>query len=336
MQYLLPACYVTGGCPLSRARLGSSGASCRGAYREPVRTPPLPVRNGLNPSRVRLPESGPWATTLDYLLQRFYGDEVRIRQKVGSGEVVDGGGTPINPGTPFDPDSFVFLYRDPEPERRVPFDIEILYRDSDLLVIDKPHFLATMPRGFYIVESALVRLRRELDLPKLSPLHRLDRVTAGVLMFSLRPEQRGAYQQLFAHRKVTKYYEAVAPFRPDVQLPRTVRSRIVKERGTPTADEVPGEPNSATHIELLDVRGTDGLYGLHPATGKTHQLRIHMCSVGLPIRGDNFYPRLLDLSPYDYSSPLQLIARSVSFDDPFTGAPRRFESRRRFAAWPDL
>src|SRR5580765_5436569 len=85
-------------------------------YREPVRTPPLPVRDGLNPSRVRLPESGPWATTLEYLLQRFYGDEVRIRQKVGSGEVVDGGGTPINPGTPFDPDSFVFLYRDPEPE----------------------------------------------------------------------------------------------------------------------------------------------------------------------------------------------------------------------------
>ena len=144
------------------------------------------------------------------------------------------------------PDSFVFLYRDPIPERRVPFEIEIIHRDSDLLVIDKPHFLATMPRGFYIVESALVRLRRELDLPDLSPLHRLDRVTAGVLMFSLRPEQRGAYQQLFAHRKVTKYYEAVAAHRPEIDLPVTVRSRIVKERGTPTADEVPGEPNSET------------------------------------------------------------------------------------------
>jgi len=313
-----------------------AGADVRGAdpYREPVRTPPLPVRDGLNPSRVRLPESGPWATTLEYLLQRFHGDQPRIRQKVESGEVVDAGGVPIDRETPFDPDSFVYLYRDPEPELRVPFEIEILYRDSDLLVIDKPHFLATMPRGFYIVESALVRLRRELDLPQLSPLHRLDRVTAGVLMFSLRPEQRGAYQQLFAHRKVIKYYEAVASYRSDLDLPRTVRSRIVKERGTPTADEVPGEPNSATRIELLDVRGTDGLYGLHPATGKTHQLRIHMCSLGLPIRGDNFYPRLLDLSPYDYSSPLQLVARSVAFDDPFTGQPRRFESRRRFAAWP--
>ena len=258
VQCLLPACYVTVSSALPRVRPGWSGWRPPAAYREAVRTPPLPVRDGLNPSRVRLPESGPWATTLEYLLQRFYGDEVRIRQKVGSGEVVDGGGTPIDSGTPFDPDSFVFLYRDPEPERRVPFDIEILYRDSDLLVIDKPHFLATMPRGFYIVESALVRLRRELDVPQLSPLHRLDRVTAGVLMFSLRREQRGAYQQLFAHRKVTKYYEAVASYRADVELPTTVRSRIVKERGTPTAEEVPGEPNSATRIELLDVRGLTG------------------------------------------------------------------------------
>ncbi len=312
---------------------GSSGAPTQAAYRGRVRKAPLPVRDGLNPSRVRLPESGHWSTTLDYLLQRFYADEIRVREKVAAGEVVDADGRVIDAGTPFLPDSFVFLYRDPVPEQRVPFEIEILHRDSDLLVIDKPHFLATMPRGFYIVESALVRLRRELDLPDLSPLHRLDRVTAGVLMFSLRPEQRGAYQQLFAHRKVRKYYEAVAPHRPEVPMPATVRSRIVKERGTPTADEVPGEPNSLTRIELLDVRGDLGLYGLHPHTGKVHQLRLHMNSLGLPIVGDNFYPRLLDLSPYDYSSPLQLVARSVSFDDPFTGARREFHSRRRLAAW---
>ena len=148
--------------------------------------------------------------------------------------MVDVAGTPIAADTPFEPDSFVFLYRDPVPERRVPFEIEILHRDSDLLVIDKPHFLATMPRGFYIVESALVRLRRELDLPDLSPLHRLDRVTAGVLMFSLRPEQRGAYQQLFAHRKVTKYYEAVAAHRPEIDLP--VDGAQPDRQGTRDAD----------------------------------------------------------------------------------------------------
>ena len=294
---------------------------------------PLPVRDGLNPSRVRLPESGPWETTLDYLLQRFYSDRVRVQEKVDAGEVVDAAGIPIDPATPFEADAFVYLYRDPLPERRVPFEIEILHRDSDLVVIDKPHFLATMPRGFYIVESALVRLRRDLGLPDLSPLHRLDRVTAGVLMFSLRPEQRGAYQQLFAHRKVTKYYEAVADHRPEVPMPTTVCSRIVKERGTPTADEVPGEPNSETRIELLDSRRDVGLYGLHPRTGKVHQLRLHMNSLGLPIRNDNFYPRLLDTDPYDYSTPLQLVARSVEFDDPFSGRRRRFESSRELGVW---
>ena len=152
----------------------------------------------------------------------------------------------------------MFLYRDPAPEPRVPFEIEILHRDDDLLVVDKPHFLSTMPRGLHIVESALVRLRRDLGLPDLSPIHRLDRVTAGVLVFSLRPEQRGAYQTLFAKRKVTKYYEAVAPYRPDVGMPTTVESRIVKYRGTPTAQQVPGEPNARTAVELLATSGGTG------------------------------------------------------------------------------
>jgi tRNA pseudouridine32 synthase/23S rRNA pseudouridine746 synthase len=298
-----------------------------------VRKAPLPVRNGLNPSRIRLPEEGP-RTVLDYLVERFAGDAVRVREKVAAGEVVDGDGMVIGASTPFVPELWVFMYRDPAPEPRVPFEIEILYRDSDLLVVDKPHFLSTMPRGLHVVESALVRLRRQLDLPDLSPIHRLDRVTAGVLVFSLRPEQRGAYQILFAKRKVTKYYEAVAAYRPDLELPATVESRIVKHRGTPTAQQVPGEPNARTWIELRAGNGSLGLYGLHPATGKVHQLRLHMTSLGLPIVGDNFYPDLLDTPRDDYSSPLQLLAKSIEFDDPFTGERRRFTSRRRLAAWP--
>jgi tRNA pseudouridine32 synthase/23S rRNA pseudouridine746 synthase len=296
---------------------------------------PLPVRDGLNPSRIRLPESGHWPTTLDYLCQRFPTDEVRVREKVAAGEVVAADGTSIAPDTPFSPDAFVFLYRDPVPERRVPFEIGILHRDDSLLVIDKPHFLATMPRGFYIVDSALVRLRRDLNLPDLSPLHRLDRVTAGVLMFSLRPAERGAYQQMFARRRVTKYYEAVSRHDPELTFPRTVRSRIVKERGTPTADEVFGEPNAESRIELLDVRGDDALYGLHPTTGKIHQLRLHMASLGLPIRNDHFYPRFQDVPPYDYSTPLQLLARSVSFTDPISGRPREFTSALTLGCWAD-
>ena len=297
-----------------------------------VRKAPLPVRNGLNPSRIRLPDEGP-PTVLEYLLDRFAGDAGRVREKVGAGEVVNGDGRVIDPTTPFEPRLWVFMYRDPAPEPRVPFEIEILHRDDDLLVVDKPHFLSTMPRGLHVVESAVVRLRRELDLPDLSPIHRLDRLTAGVLVFSLRPANRGAYQTLFAKRKVTKYYEAVAAYRPDLDLPTTVESRIVKYRGTPTAQQVPGEPNAHTRIELLAVHQGRGLYGLHPATGKVHQLRLHMNSLGLPIVGDNFYPTLLDTDRQDYSDPLQLLAKRIEFDDPITGERRRFASRRRLAGW---
>lgn len=298
-----------------------------------VRKAPLPVRDGLNPSRIRLPDEGP-ATVLEYLTDRFHWDAERVREKVRAGEVVDADGRVVDGRTAFEPGLFVFMYRDPAPEPRVPFEIDILHRDDELLVVDKPHFLATMPRGLHVVESALVRLRRDLDLPDLSPIHRLDRITAGVLVFSLRPANRGAYQTLFAKREVTKYYEAVAPYRPDVELPTTVESRIVKYRGTPTAQQVSGEPNARTRVEMLAVDNERALYGLHPATGKVHQLRLHMNSLGLPIVGDNFYPVLLDTDRQDYSDPLQLLAKSIEFDDPFTGRRRRFDSRRRLAAWP--
>ncbi|HEY5879095.1 MAG TPA: pseudouridine synthase [Nakamurella sp.] len=298
-----------------------------------MRKPPLPVRDGLNPSRIRLPDDGP-PTVLAYLLDRFAVDADRVREKVEAGEVVDGAGLVIDQSTPFEPKQWVFMYRDPAPEPRVPFEIDILHRDESLLVVDKPHFLSTVPRGLHVVESALVRLRRDLGLPELSPIHRLDRVTAGVLVFSLRPEQRGAYQTLFAKRRVTKYYEATALYRRDVPMPTTVESRIVKYRGTPTAQQVPGEPNARTRIELLGVDGDRGRYGLHPATGKVHQLRLHMNSLGLPIVGDNFYPTLLDTDRQDYSSPLQLLAKSIEFADPITGMRRRFTSRRRLTGWP--
>ena len=256
------------------------------------------------------------------------------REKVAAGEVVDAAGTPIDPDTPFEPDSFVFLYRDPVPERRVPFEIEILYRDSDLLVIDKPHFLATMPRGFYIVESALVRLRRELDLPDLSPLHRLDRVTAGVLMFSLRPSSAAPTSSC------SRTGRSPSTTRRSRRTGRTqpCRGRCAAgssrngERRRPT--RCPASRTARRRIELLDVRGDGRPVRPAPGTGKVHQLRLHMCSLGLPIRNDNFYPKLLDIPPYDYSSPLQLLAKSVAFDDPFTGERRAFESRRTLATWP--
>ena len=293
----------------------------------------MPIRDGLNPSRVRLPESGPWLTTLDYLLARFHIDRVRLLEKVADAEVVDEDGVPVDDLMPFRANSFVYLYRDPAPEPRVPFEVDVLYRDEHVLAADKPHFLSSLPNGSYIVESAVVRLRRQLELPDLSPMHRLDRITAGVLLFSLQHRERGAYQTMFARREVRKTYRAVAGYRPDLDFPVTVRSRIIKDRGTPTAYEVDGEPNSETRIQLDAVRGERALYRIDPKTGKTHQIRVHMNALGLPIVNDPFYPKLLDVAFDDYSAPLQLLAASIAFTDPITGQERHFESRRRLEAW---
>ncbi|QBJ97305.1 pseudouridine synthase [Rhodococcus sp. ABRD24] len=293
---------------------------------------PLPVRDGLNPTRLRLPDSGPWPTAVAYLLARFPSDTARLLEKVAAGEVVDEAGAPITGATEFRPRSFLYLYRDPPVEARVPFEIDILYRDTDLLVVDKPHFLASTPRGAYVAESALVRLRRDLDLPELTPAHRLDRITAGVLIFTVRRQARRAYQSLFDERKVTKEYEALARHDPALRLPVTVRSRIIKERGVLQAREVPGTPNAESRIELIEAVDGIGRYRLLPHTGKTHQLRLHMSSLGVPILGDNFYPEFYDVAPDDYSTPLQLLARSIEFTDPQSGAQRRFTSRRRLDA----
>lgn len=290
--------------------------------------PPLPIRDGLNPTRLHLPPDESWPTVLSYLLHRFPSDEVRLLAKIDAAEVVAGDGVPITRDTPYRERTFVYLYRDPQVEQRVPFEIDILHRDDTLLVVDKPHFLATMPRGRYIVESALVRLRRDLDLPTLSPAHRLDRVTAGVLMFTVDPAVRGAYQTMFAAGTVTKEYQAIAPVDLERDWPVIVRSRIVKHRGVPRAEEIEGEPNAVSEVRLMDHRGPWGRYRLRPATGKTHQLRLHMNSLGLPIRHDNFYPNLLDTAHDDYSAPLQLLARSMSFVDPLTGRPQHFQTRR--------
>lgn len=294
---------------------------------------PLPVRDGLNPTRLRLPSGPDSPTVLEYLLDRFPDDAVRLREKVAAGEVVTGDGAAVTPQTPYRAHAFVYLYRDPPVEPRVPFEIEILHRDDDLLVVDKPHFLASTPRGWHVVESALVRLRRDLDVPDLTPAHRLDRVTAGVLVFTLRAQVRRAYQDLFAQRQVRKEYEAIAPFAPDLVLPRTVRSRIVKPAGELRCVEVEGAPNAETGVALLEVRGSLARYRLLPRTGKMHQLRVHLNSLGIPIVGDDFYPALRDVAPDDYSAPLQLLARRLEFTDPLSGHPRTFESTRRLAAW---
>lgn len=275
------------------------------------------MRDGLGPARLRL-RGGP---VLAELTARF---GPPARAKVLDGQVVGADGAVVDEATVLPAGAHVYLYRDPPDEVPVPFDIPVLHRDADIVVVDKPHFLATMPRGRHVAQTALVRLRRELGLPELCPAHRLDRLTAGVLLFTARREVRGAYQTLFARGLVAKTYLARAGVDPTLELPRVVRSRIVKRRGRLQAVSEPGAPNAETLVE----RVADGLYRLAPRTGRTHQLRLHMASLGLPIEGDPLYPSVIDVPADDFDTPLRLLAQRIEFTDPLTGARREFVSRR--------
>ncbi|MEU8896792.1 RluA family pseudouridine synthase [Nocardia sp. NPDC048505] len=297
--------------------------------------PPLPKRFGLDPARLRLPEDGAWATIRDHLVERLPRvDPARIDELLRTGGIVDLDG-PIAPDAPYVPGGAVWFHRDLPEETEVPFEITVVHRDEDLLVVDKPHFLATIPRGQHIRQTALVRLRHDLDLPDLIPAHRLDRVTAGLILFVINPARRGAYQTMFHRRSVRKEYEAIAPYDPALELPRTVRSRIIKEKQVLAAQEVPGEPNAETVVELLEQRDGLGRYRLRPHTGRTHQLRLHMNGLGIPILGDDFYPVLTDKPVHDFTRPLQLLAAALEFTDPVSGEPRRFETTRTLRAWTD-
>ncbi|MDF0589176.1 pseudouridine synthase [Tsukamurella sp. 8F] len=264
----------------------------------------------------------------DVLEARFPGTGTYLAAEFAAGSVVSADGAVLAAATPVADRMPVWLYRRLPEEVEVPFAVRVLYRDERIVVVDKPHYLATMPRGARVVQSVLVRLRRELDDPRLAPAHRLDRLTAGVLLFTVDPAVRGAYQQLFASGRARKEYEALAPVRSDLELPTVVRSRIAKTPGIMRAYEVDGEPNSESRIELVETLGGYGRYRLLPRTGKTHQLRMHMCGLGIPIIGDPLYPEQRRVDDADFSDPLRLLARRLAFTDPVDGTEREFVSLR--------
>lgn len=307
------------------------------ARRPGRKAPPAPLgqRDGVDPVRLRMPGDGGWATIGAFLHDRYdraIGPE-RVDEMLAAGRFVTGNG-PVRTATAYERGGWVWYHRELPTEEPVPFALRIVHRDERIVVADKPHFLATVPRGRHVTETALARLRRELDLPELSAAHRLDRLTAGLVLFVVRPQDRGAYQTLFRDRRVHKEYEGVARHDPRVALPRTVRSRILKERGVIAAQEVPGPPNTESRVELLGHRDGLARYRLLPATGRTHQLRVHMNALGLPLLNDPVYPCVLPEPPADdFSCPLQLLARALEFTDPLTGRTVSCESTRELEAW---
>ncbi|MFM6850667.1 MAG: pseudouridine synthase [Terrabacter sp.] len=307
---------------------------------------PLPPRHGVDAQRFRMPQGGPWTSLRDHLVERLApglpGDEVE--RMLDAGEFVDATGSPVPSDAPFVPQSVVWAHRDLPVEVVHPEELVVLHRDERIVIVDKPHDMATMPRGRHVVQSALARTRVLTGLDRLTPAHRLDRPTAGVLMLTTEQRWRGAYQRVFAEGLAHKEYLAVARVRDDLELPLVRRTHLVKWHGTHQAHEVPGaEPNAETLVELLDTAragpgpGADervGLYRLTPRTGRTHQLRCQLDGLGIPIIDDPLYPVEVDVPLDDFSRPLQLLAAVLAFDDPVDARPRRFVTRRRLAAWP--
>lgn len=281
-----------------------------------------------SPSTVHLPP-GDFATVLDALCSHFPRIErARWQDRMRRGRVLDAHGQPIDEGTPFRAGMPVRYFREVANEPAIPGEEVVLHVDEHLVVVDKPHFLPVIPAGGYVRQTLLARLVQRLGNPALVPLHRLDRDTAGLVLFSARPDTRDAYLSLFRERRIIKRYEALAPPLPLLEFPRVHRSRL--EAGEPffRMREGAGEPNSQTRIEVVERGPWLWRYALEPLTGRKHQLRVHMAALGAPICHDRLYPRLQERGEDDFSRPLQLLASGLAFVDPVSGEAREFRSGR--------
>jgi tRNA pseudouridine32 synthase/23S rRNA pseudouridine746 synthase len=302
-----------------------------------------PMRDGVSASRVGIGSNG-FASVLDFLVHRFPA-VADWPARLARGDVLDADGRALAADARCATGLLLWYWRDPPAEPRVPFEIELLHQDEHLVVVDKPHFLPVIPGGRHLHETALVRLKKQLGIATLAPMHRLDSDTAGVLAFTVQPSSRDAYHALLRGRAVHKVYEAIAPWRADLASPFVCRHRLERprDRGFMQMQVVPGECNAETTIALIErlppAPGEPGAalahYRLIPHTGRQHQLRAQMSALGLPIVGDRIYPvlqpALAPLEAPDWSWPLQLLAREFAFTDPISGRARRFTSRRRLA-----
>lgn len=291
---------------------------------------PLPLKNGIAASWVSIQSKN--GLLLDFLCQRFPNVErAQWIERIRTQEVVNQAGQRLHERSLCSDAQVVFYYREVEHETHIPFSEQILWQDEHLTVVDKPHFLPVTPAGLFLQQTLLTRLRQTLDNPHISPIHRLDKDTAGVMLFANQPKSRGAYQQLFQHHAIHKIYHAVAATRTDLTFPLTYESCLI-ESDTQffKMRESTGAPNSRTTIKLLNHRA-DGLslYQLEPQTGKKHQLRAHMNALGMPIVNDFFYPSAQSMHAIDYDKPLQLLAKSIAFIDPISHQARFFSSPRQ-------
>jgi tRNA pseudouridine32 synthase/23S rRNA pseudouridine746 synthase len=294
------------------------------------------MRDVVSASRVAV-SAGPWVLLADFLAARLPA-ATDWPERLARGEVLDAQGQVVAADAPCMPGRVLWYWRAPPPEAAPPEDIAVLHQCDHLVAVDKPHFMSVTPGGRHLHQTVLVRLRRQLGIETLTPMHRLDRETAGVMLFIVREQDRHAYQTLLREREVHKVYEAVAPWREGLRFPLTCRDRLIEPAGSAfmQMQVQAGEPNAQTRIELIGRLGPDRAhYRLLPVTGRKHQLRMHLNGLGLPIFGDRIYPRLWPEpalgAPPDWTHPLQLLAREIAFTDPVDGQARVFRSRRQLA-----
>ncbi|ALK88532.1 pseudouridine synthase [Limnohabitans sp. 63ED37-2] len=295
----------------------------------------LPMRNGVSASVVSVPHGAP--QLLDFLAQRMPGiSRSEWAERLAHGLVLHEDGQAALPDQSCQPGQRLYYYRHLDDEPVLPFQAQVLFEDDHLLVVDKPHFMPVTPSGRYVQQSLLVQLKRQTGCADLVPLHRIDRETAGLVLFGKRMQDRDAYHALFRDHLIHKTYHAVAAHAPHLKLPLVHTSRLVPGEPFFRTQEVPGPANSETRIALLYNDGQRALYALEPISGKRHQLRVHMNAMGIPIEGDQFYPSVLrgPDAPEDFSKPLQLLAQSVRFTDPITGQTRTWTTRLRLTLSP--
>ncbi|MEN5256258.1 pseudouridine synthase [Pseudomonas protegens] len=271
---------------------------------------------------------GSWATVLDCLCDHFKAiSREQWLDRIARGRVLDGQGQPISLELAYREGLRIHYFREVPDEKVIPVEETILYADEHLVVADKPHFLPVTPAGEYVEQTLLRRLIRRLGNPHLVPLHRIDRHTAGLVLFSANPDSRSAYQSLFPTRKIEKRYEAIAAALPQLNFPLLHKSRLVDGEPFFRMQEAQGPSNTETAIEVREKHGELWRYALYPVTGKKHQLRVHMNALGAAICNDPFYPEVLKDIEDDYARPLKLLAQGLRFIDPLSGQEREFESR---------
>jgi tRNA pseudouridine32 synthase/23S rRNA pseudouridine746 synthase len=290
---------------------------------------PLPIRDGVAASHIWL-QPGQWPDMLTFLLAQFPDvSELTWQSRMQRAEVRNQHGAIVAPDSRYCVGDCIFYYREIDDETPVPFEESILYQDEHILVADKPHFLAVTPGGRFLHETLLVRLKKKTGLADLTPVHRIDRETAGLVLFSHNPASRAVFHGLFQQRTIHKTYEALTDGPGEITLPAIYRSRLVPGNPFFLTQEAEGAPNSETHISLLRQSGTQALYRLSPITGRKHQLRVHLAALGRPIMFDRFYPQAVaEGTPDDYLHPLKLLARAIEYIDPIDGRAQRFESAR--------